>query len=210
MSNFMLEEQLFEIIKNKDMNEDLKLHKIDMLIKLGCNIEVKDECRCTPLMYASRYGYVKVAEKLIDNGAKLDEFRIVIPPKFGESRIGDLLLDNGYFDRLRYDTGKTALFDAVCYQHKDLVKLLLDRGANVNMIDENGCTPLIRASEAKSYDCASLLVEYGANVNSQGDDGQKALRLADKKMKEIILQAVKLRKEKDKKGFLGKVKDVFR
>ena len=53
MSEVTLESQLFEIIKDKEMPEHVKLAKLEMLVTLGVNIEARDEAKNTALIWAS-------------------------------------------------------------------------------------------------------------------------------------------------------------
>ena len=69
MSEDILEKQLFEIIKNKDLSEDIKVAKIDMLIRLGVDVNVIYGAR-SPLRFAKDNNLEKVAELLEKNGAQ--------------------------------------------------------------------------------------------------------------------------------------------
>ena len=54
MSEDILEKQLFEIIRNKDLSEDIKVAKIDMLNRLG--VKVNAMCGAwTPLHIAKKF-----------------------------------------------------------------------------------------------------------------------------------------------------------
>ena len=74
MSEITLESQLFEIIQNEEMAEHIKLAKLDMLIKLGVDVNAKDESEddITALMKASKEGLKEVVELLVANGADLN------------------------------------------------------------------------------------------------------------------------------------------
>ena len=70
MSEITLESQLFEILENKEMPEHIKLAKVEMLVNLGVDVNVKDKYEWTALMYASHLGYKDIAEfSLIINSA---------------------------------------------------------------------------------------------------------------------------------------------
>ena len=78
MSEITLESQLFEIIENKDMSEKIKLAKLDMLVKLGVDVNAKEKSwwEKTALMKASEKGHKEVVEFLVFNGADVNAWDI--------------------------------------------------------------------------------------------------------------------------------------
>jgi ankyrin repeat protein len=68
--------------------------------------------------------------------------------------------------------GRTPLFLAVYWGHKDIVKFLISNGANVNSIDIYGHTSL---HQTKSLDIAKLLIAAGADVNARDSSGETPL-----------------------------------
>ena len=72
MSEVTLESQLIEIIENKEMAENIKLAKVDMLIRLGVDVHQKNDYGQTALMVASSEGRKEVVELLIQNGADVN------------------------------------------------------------------------------------------------------------------------------------------
>ena len=60
MSEVTLESQLLDIIKDKEMAEHIKLAKIDMLVRLGVNLEAEDKKGRNVLYIASGLGYTKL------------------------------------------------------------------------------------------------------------------------------------------------------
>ena len=69
MSENILEKQLFEIIKNKEMAEHIKLAKIDMLVRLGVDVNAMYGAK-SALMLANEVKEEKIAKFLEENGAK--------------------------------------------------------------------------------------------------------------------------------------------
>ena len=69
MSEVTLESQLIEIIRDVDMADHIKHAKIDMLIRLGVDVNVMCGAR-SPLRFAKDNNLKKVAELLENNGAK--------------------------------------------------------------------------------------------------------------------------------------------
>ena len=109
MSEITLESQLFEIIENDDLESKIKEAKVDMLIRLGVDVNSKNmyDAERTPLMLVAWSGDKNLAELLIKNGALLDE---------KDKRFGD-----------------TALMLASKRGNKELVELLISHGADVEI-----------------------------------------------------------------------------
>uniref|UniRef100_A0A1B0FAU7 Uncharacterized protein n=1 Tax=Glossina morsitans morsitans TaxID=37546 RepID=A0A1B0FAU7_GLOMM len=105
-----------------------------------------EESELTPLHYAARYGYVEIAEYLIDNGAGVDA------------------QDKDGVTPLHYAAAKSA---------KESVKLLIKRKANVNAQDKDGHTPLYFAVAKDNKELAKLLIKYGADRSLIKDEGLK-------------------------------------
>ena len=72
MGEVTLESQLIDIIKDEDMAEDIKLAKLDMLVRLGVKSYTRDENRTTALMLACQMGHKKIAEFLISKRADVN------------------------------------------------------------------------------------------------------------------------------------------
>uniref|UniRef100_A0A3P9QHJ2 Tumor protein p53 binding protein, 2b n=1 Tax=Poecilia reticulata TaxID=8081 RepID=A0A3P9QHJ2_POERE len=64
------------------------------------------------------------------------------------------------------DEGITALHNAVCAGHTDIVKFLVQFGVNVNAADSDGWTPLHCAASCNNVQVCKFLVESGAAVFS--------------------------------------------
>ncbi|XP_069787114.1 apoptosis-stimulating of p53 protein 2-like isoform X2 [Narcine bancroftii] len=62
------------------------------------------------------------------------------------------------------DEGITALHNAVCAGHTEIVKFLVQFGVNVNAADSDGWTPLHCAASCNNVQVCKLLVECGAAV----------------------------------------------
>uniref|UniRef100_A0AAV2LQR2 SH3 domain-containing protein n=1 Tax=Knipowitschia caucasica TaxID=637954 RepID=A0AAV2LQR2_KNICA len=62
------------------------------------------------------------------------------------------------------DEGITALHNAVCAGHSDIVHFLVQFGVNVNAADSDGWTPLHCAASCNNTALCKLLVESGAAV----------------------------------------------
>ena len=73
MSEVTLESQLIDIIKDEDMAENIKLAKIDMLIKLGVDVNARGSSNHSALNWASLFGHKEIVELLIQNGADVNQ-----------------------------------------------------------------------------------------------------------------------------------------
>ena len=68
MKEVTLENQLLDIIKDKEMAEHIKLAKIDMLVRLGVDVNGKSRGK-SALIWAKEQGEEKISEFLSHNGA---------------------------------------------------------------------------------------------------------------------------------------------
>ncbi len=100
-----LNEQLFDAINENNIN------KTNELINEGADIDAKNDAGFTPLMVASKNGYVEVAKLLIFNSADIE----------AETN-----------DRMR------ALLIAGEHGQIEILKLLLKNDVNINAEDKNG------------------------------------------------------------------------
>lgn len=65
-------------------------------------------------------------------------------------------------------TGNTVLFEALRYEHEEIVKLAVELGADVNIKDSQGVTPLYFA---RSPEMARYLIDNGADKSIQTFEG---------------------------------------
>ncbi|MFH4975775.1 hypothetical protein AB6A40_002484 [Gnathostoma spinigerum] len=93
---------------------------------------------------------------LLLDGALEGEMDVV---EESSSKISDISASN--------DEGITALHNAICAGHFEIVRFLVDRGADVNARDSDGWTPLHCAASCNNLPMIKLLVENGACVFSQ-------------------------------------------
>ena len=124
MSEDILEKQLFEIIKDEKMEEHIKVAKIDMLIRLGVDVNAKVYRNRTALMFASNKGFIKIAKLLVENGADVNQ---------------------------KDKDGDTALKRASYNGHKEVVELLIKAKADVNQKNQIGVTALMSAKSAIQF-----------------------------------------------------------
>ena len=211
MSEKILESQLFDIIKDEEMAENIKLAKIDMLIRLGVDVNAMYGAK-SALKLANEVNNQKVIEFLENNGAK-DIFDEEIAQKLGwdlievcengEKKDVEELIDKGADVNQKDEDGNTALMRASYWGYKEVVELLIRNGADVNQKDEDGNTALMRASCGGRKEVVELLIQKGADVNAKSVTGDTALIIAkDEKIKKAIIDAVKKRNEKTEENVI--------
>jgi hypothetical protein len=127
---------------------------VTRLAKLGCfEVDSRDMEGRTPLWWATRYGWEKVVQLLLDN-------------------IVTSVID------IQDKNGQSALYVAVERRNHAVAKLLLDAGANVNAQGGFYGHPLQLASRRGVLEIVTLLLDAGADVNAQADFYGNALQAA--------------------------------
>jgi Ankyrin repeats (3 copies) len=112
--------------------------KVDVVrdyIAAGIDTESRDTYNLTGLIWTGRKGHVKVAEVLLDCGAKIDA---------------------------EDSCHRTALFHAVVFKRYDFVEFLAGCGGDLNPVDMHGTTPLDTAMRKQDTRMVDLLKSLGA------------------------------------------------
>ncbi|MGB9602646.1 MAG: ankyrin repeat domain-containing protein [Limisphaerales bacterium] len=145
------------------------LEQLQLIIKTDPeSINGKDQLQWTPLHWAADYGYLKIAEFLIENGANVNA---------------------------KTDNGWTPLHQAVIKAHTNIARLLISKKADVNAQTSAKVTPLMLACGiAYNYEIAKMLLDAGADVNLQDQFGNTALSFAasvpdETKVCEMLIKA---------------------
>ena len=175
MSEVTLESQIFEIIKDKDMPERIKLAKLEMLVMLGVDMKAKDECGFSALGCAAREGCKEVAEFLIEKGADVNiknikNFNVtplIYASRNGHKEVVELLIKNGALVDTKDKHGWTALMQASRNGHKEVAELLIDNKANVNVEVGANFTPLILATKGSGFSRVQDVAWFGIKLYSQ-------------------------------------------
>lgn len=127
----------------------------------------------TPLIEASIQGNSLAAEKLIREGANINEpdsngvTPLVYAIRAGNTEIAKHLIKSGADIKTKNKNGVDALICAVDYGQIEIVNTLLDRGANIESKDQTGSTPLAYAVACGHYDIIELLLNRGADINTK-------------------------------------------
>ncbi len=122
--------------------------EVKRMILLGANVNARDSEGYTPLMLASRKGFLEVMLALLKAGANIEESYLKKP----------------------------ALIEAAQFGHVEAVRLLLAAGANVNISFCN--TALMYAVIYRKIEVARALLQAGADVDLEGTIGGSPLSYA--------------------------------
>ena len=178
MNDVTLESQLFDIIKDKEMAEHIKLAKIDMLVRLGVDVNGKSRGK-SALIWAKEQGEEKISEFLSHNGAVEERISKEEVEKItGEMRrkmIWDCNLEmvKSYIEKgadinlKRGTLNGTSLFLVASHGDLECMKYLIDEGGNINVINNKGQSILDYALVEGNIEIAELLVKEGISVNSE-------------------------------------------
>jgi len=138
-----------------EFHEAAKRDQADELQKvLAANmdwIEKKDKYQRTPLHSAARYGALKAASLLLEQGVDLD---------------------------VKDESGNTPLHLASISRHDEIIDLLIQHHADVNTLNTQGLPPLYLASLYGNPESIKLLLAAGADINFRDVDGNTPLHTA--------------------------------
>lgn len=124
----------------------------------------------SPLIEASIQGNSLAAEKLISEGANINEpdsngvTPLIYAIRAGNTEIAKSLIKSGADIKIKDKKGVDALICAVDYGRIEIVNTLLDRGANIETKDQTDSTPLAYAVACGHYDIIELLLNRGADI----------------------------------------------
>jgi ankyrin repeat protein len=145
-----------------------------------------DPEKYTALHLASRWGYTKIVELLLDKHAdvKAKDWNGMTPIYSAISnarevpRIVELLINKGIDVNTKEENGCNPLFLASSAGHRDIAELLINKGADVNPKENHKFTALHEASLCGHKEIVELLINRGADVNFQDHNGRTALYTA--------------------------------
>jgi ankyrin repeat protein len=131
------------------------LPELQQLVSAGVSVNVHDDQKRTPLMWASFNGHTPVVGYLLEQGAKVDAKDV---------------------------SGRTALMYASSGPFKETVALLLKQGADVDIQGTlEGFTALMTAAAEGQLEVVRLLLVHGANSELKDLDGDTAESFAEQK-----------------------------
>lgn len=183
------------------MRRDINTLQAVTLINNGSNINHKNSCGLTPLMYAAsikkadqyNYGYA-IAKELINAGAQVNIHNVIdYFNDYGDSRGIEMTCMDYISDTFRprksvlgniYPHVETPLMIAYTWRNRELVQLLIEKGAKINYTNLEERNVLLNGLENIFYEKASnkSLLTY---LIKNGAASGKFKRLSLKKIKEI-------------------------
>ncbi len=190
MSKITLESQLFDIIKDKEMAENIKCAKIDMLVRLGVDVNAMYGAK-SALMLAKEVKEEKVAEFLGNNGGKnifdekeakelgMELIEECDCEEVNEEKVKELI-GKGADIAAKDEYAETSLIKASRKGYSSVVKLLLEKGADIEAKNNDGRTSLILASENGHSEIVKMLLEKGANIEVMDEYKITSLIMASK------------------------------
>ncbi|GJL80248.1 MAG: hypothetical protein NPINA01_32370 [Nitrospinaceae bacterium] len=171
---------------------------VRQLLKLGVNVDTRDERGRTALLAAVWGNHIEVARLLIEAGAdvnaqddKLDS-PLLLAGAEGTLEILKLILQANPDFSLYNRFGGTALIPACERGHVEVVKTLLETKVDIDHINHLGWTALLEAvilgdGGPRHQEIVQLLADAGANVNIVDNDGVSPIQHARQKgFKEIV------------------------
>ncbi|WAQ99559.1 KDISB-like protein [Mya arenaria] len=164
------------------------------LLERGADIEHREMCNWTALMWASYKGRTEVVQELLDREAdpnvKAEHNMSCLcwAAGRGHTEIVTALIEKGAKVNSTDKYGTTPLIWACRKGHSEIVHELLNNGAYVDNTGMDSLTALLVASKGHYAECVQALLEYDPNVNALDKDGFTALTTAAKDGCEDIVQ----------------------
>jgi ankyrin repeat protein len=157
--------------------------EVEQAVRMGANVNAKDDLGWTPLMHAARNNRnPRLISALIGGGADVNgrsgvgQTALMMASGFASFETVSVLIGAGASVTDREDDGWTALMWAA-NQNGDprIISLLIERGSDVNASNDNGETALILAAILnKNPAVLSLLISSGADARAKDKNGKTA------------------------------------
>ena len=202
-----------------EKTRDGDLEAVINLIEKGADVNLKDRCSMTALIWASQNGHLEIVEKLIEAGADVNakdrsnNTALIRVSVSGYLEIVEKLIEANADVNETDSRGYTALMMASCNGRLEVVETLIEKGADVNQKTDYGLTALMFASEFGNLEVVEALLDAGADVSIKNKYGNTAMSLAkNEETRRVIIEAVKKKNEKanDKEpSFMDRVKGLF-
>ncbi|KAG6334089.1 hypothetical protein ID866_5005, partial [Astraeus odoratus] len=135
--------------------ERTRLALVQLLLKAGCPIDVRNFQQKTPLLVAAGRGYTSLVRVLLASGADVNAV-----DKYGDGALHwSLATATGLAEENRVE----------------LIQVLLEAGSLSDLPDSRQNTPLLLAAAGGFPAAVRLLLEHGANASSVDDNSDSAL-----------------------------------
>jgi hypothetical protein len=141
---------------------------VELLLKAGASVAVRDFHGQTPLHAAASGGHLAVVRLLLEHGAELDARgrfgRTPLHAALAHPPVVSLLLDLGAEVDVPDKKERTPLHWCAAEGYLKSAQLLLENGADVEASTATGWTPLFLAARNDQADLLRLLLEAGADA----------------------------------------------
>lgn len=154
---------------------------LDVLLKAGAKVDLRDRQGNTPLILAIQAGLEDAVGTLVDAGADLksdeDINQLLAVSNAGYQRIGVVrkLFSHGANVNSRDSSHQTLLNLAVTHGNAELARALLDCGADINLRDSSRRTPIFHAVANGNAELVKILLFYGPQVDISDNKGRTPL-----------------------------------
>lgn len=174
--------------------------RVRYLLAHGAHVDAHDGEGYTPLVNATRFGFVDVATLLVEHNAPVNQpdrshwTPLMYAAWIDSPTLVELLLHHGAKLDATDDKGMTPLAIAAQNDKLKAATALVAAGADVNApVGDGGYTPLMLAAVSGSSDLATALIGHGANVNAANSGGVTPLMIATanahKQVAELLLKS---------------------
>ena len=160
------------------------IEAIQFLLKLGCNVNVKDTKGWTALIIACQKGHMQVIEHLLKEHADVNIptnygwTALMIASQKGHMQFIEHLLKEHADVNVQTNDGWTALMIASHYADAQVIEQLLKEHADVNLQNKEGTTSLMLASQSGRTQVVEQLLKEHADINLCNKEGTTSLMLA--------------------------------
>jgi len=157
---------------------------LELLLKVGAEIDLVDDKGRTPLMIAIAYRQSDMISNLIKRGAdvnirdQLGQIALHYAARFGEHKEITLLSQASVSMDMPDHHGRTALHYAAALGKLEVLNALLYRGAIAVMRDDGQSSPIHLAALGDHRAVVKRLLEYGVHVDDLDIAGRTPLHLA--------------------------------
>ena len=157
---------------------------VDLLIKLGLNVNSKNKYGDTPLHLAVQFKNEDVVQKLIFEGANINSLNkkkmapLHVAASVGAENIINILLDNGARINISDENGMHPIHYAVKSGKTSVMRAILSCGASLTEVDDRHNNVLHHACESGNDDMVLYLLRQMNITDNKNIYGDSALHLA--------------------------------
>ena len=185
---------------------------MDLLLKNGARIELRDEQSDSPFIWALKVGNkdlsINWAQLLIDKGLGEEVTKALIdvcwtapehPDAVAALRpVFEALIEKGAQVNYQDEDGQTPLIVAAATNQEEMVNLLLDLGADPNLKNNEGEVPAAQAIANNHPNITNILLTRGANPLARNKEGEDLTALAYRHQRSSVINQLAEAKEKQR------------